>query len=471
MLMSATRIRSLMTRVCLLPAFTLVQGAAVVTGASAHGAAERPPNIVLIFTDDQGYQDVGCFGSPHIKTPHLDRMAAEGMKFTDFYVAAPVCSASRAALMTGSYPLRVGITGVLFPRHRIGLNPEEFTIGDALKTRGYATAVIGKWHLGHLPEFLPTNNGFDSYFGIPYSNDMDGVKGRNRNLDHAWSKRVFDAWNVPLMENESVLERPADQTTLTRRYTERAVRFIRQNRDRPFFLYLPHTMPHIPLFVAEKFYVSDPHRAYRATIEEIDWSVGEVLGALKEAGVDGRTLVVFTSDNGPWLAKKHHGGQALPLRDGKFSTYEGGMRVPCIMRFPGRIPPGSTCSEIAATIDLLPTFARLAGAELPSGRTIDGRDIWPLMSGQPGARSPHEAYYFYRGADLQAVRSGRWKLRPARGKKRVPELYDLVSDISEAKNVAAEHPDIVERLSRTARQFHEELKRNTRPVGSLKARR
>lgn len=422
------------------------------------------PNFVLIFTDDQGYQDVGCFGSPSIQTPNLDRMAAEGMKFTDFHVAAPVCSASRAALMTGCYPLRVGITGVLFPWHRIGLNPEEVTIADVLKAEGYATACVGKWHLGHLPAFLPISNGFDSYFGIPYSNDMDKVADKSGDLDENWKNRTFDAWNVPLMEDATVAERPANQNTLTKRYTERAVEFIKTNRDEPFFLYFPHTMPHIPLFVSDDFHVDDPQKAYKRTIEEVDWSVGEVLKALKETGVDDRTLVVFTSDNGPWLSKKHHGGSAKPLRDGKFTTWEGGMRVPCIMRFPGQIPAGTDCSKVAASIDLLPTFAALAGAQLPPGRIIDGRDIRPLMLATPGARSPHEMYYFYRGANLEAVRSGKWKYRLPRGKGKA-ELYDLDQNISETTNIAAQHPQMVERLQAGAEKFDTELKAHQRPVG------
>jgi len=446
-------------------AFAVFFGSAMGDVARAADAAS-PPNIVLIFADDQGYQDIGCFGSPNIQTPNLDRMAAEGRKFTEFYVAAPVCSASRAALMTGSYPLRVGITGVLFPRHSIGLAPDEVTIADVLKSRGYATACIGKWHLGHLPRFLPTNNGFDSYFGIPYSNDMDPVAGKSRNLDAAWRSNDVTPWNVPLMENETVLERPAQQTTLIERYTERAVSFIRENRERPFFLYLPHTMPHIPLFVSPEFYVDDPHRAYQATIEQIDDSVGQVLAALEEAGVDDNTLVVYTSDNGPWLAKKHHGGSALPLRDGKFSTFEGGMRVPCIMRYPGTVPPSTTCSEIAASIDLLPTFARLAGATPPDDRVIDGLDITDLLT-DDGAVTPHDAYYFYRGENLEALRDRRWKLRLARGANGKAELYDLDADASETTNVAGEHAAVVAELSAKARQFDEQLRQGLRPVGTL----
>ncbi len=421
------------------------------------------PNFVIIFTDDQGYQDVGCFGSPDIRTPNLDRMAAEGMKFTDFYSAASICSPSRAALLTGCYPPRVGITKVLFPSDKIGLNPAEVTIADLLKGRGYATACVGKWHLGHLPEFLPTRQGFDSYLGIPYSNDMDGVKGKNRNLDYAWRNKDFSGWNVPLMRDESIIERPADQRALIERYTQEAVRFIDEHKDRPFFLYLPHTMPHIPLFVSDEFYVGDPQKAYKATIEQIDWSVGQVLSALQEAGVDRNTLVVFTSDNGPWLGKKHHGGSALPLRDGKFSTYEGGMREPTIMRWPGRIGPGGVCREICGTIDLLPTIAKLAGASSPSDRVIDGRDIGPLLFGRAGAKSPHEAYFYYRGRTLQAVRSGKWKLR----RTKTVELYDLEADVSEKRNLAGEHDDVVERLTKMMEEFDEGLRANSRPAGKV----
>jgi arylsulfatase A-like enzyme len=388
-------------------------------------------------------------------------MAAEGMKFTDFYVAASVCSPSRAALLTGCYPPRVGITKVLFPRDKIGLNPDEVTIADILKTQGYATACVGKWHLGHLPQFLPTSNGFDSYFGIPYSNDMDGVKGKNRNLDRAWQEKDYSPWNVPLMRDEKIIERPADQTTLIERYTREAVRFINENKDCPFFLYLPHTMPHIPLFVSDDFFVEDVKKAYKATIEQIDSSVGRVLVALKKTGLDKNTLVIFTSDNGPWLSKKHHGGSALPLRDGKFSTYEGGMREPTIMCWPGKIPAGKVCHKVCGTIDLLPTLAKLAGAEVPVDRVIDGKDIWPLMSGKPGAKSPHKAYFYYRGNNLEAVRGGKWKLR--RTKK--TELYDLQADISERNNVAAEHPAIVKRLNFMMKEFDRELKANVRPPG------
>ena len=427
-------------------------------------AGGAKPNFVIIFADDQGYQDVGCFGSPNIKTPNLDRMAAEGMRFTDFYSACSVCSPSRAALMTGCYPPRVGITKVLFRRDNIGLNPKEITIADVLKGQGYATACVGKWHLGHLPEFLPTSNGFDSYFGLPYSNDMDGIKGKDRNLDRTWREKDYSPWDVPLMRDKEIIEQPAVQTTLTERYTDEAVGFIRKNKNKPFFLYMPHTMPHVPLFVSDEFYVEDVFKAYKATIEQVDNSVGQVLAALKKAGVDKNTLVIYTSDNGPWLSKKHHGGSALPLRDGKFSTYEGGMREPCIMRWPGKIPAGKVCSEICGTIDVLPTFAKLAGAGVPTDRVIDGNDIWPLMAGTSGAKSPHEAYFYYRGTTLEAVRRGKWKLR--RNKKNT-ELYDLHADISEKNNLAENHPDVVERLTKTMEDFDAELKATSRPCGEV----
>ena len=344
-------------------------------------AASRPPNFVIIFTDDQGYADVGCFGAPDIKTPRLDRMAAEGIRFTDFYSAAPVCTPSRAALMTGCYPQRIGMADmprekgrghVIFPDMTCGLNPNEITIAELLKGRGYATACVGKWHLGHMPAFLPTRHGFDLYFGIPYSNDMKPT---------------------PLLRNEVTIEEPVNQDTLTERYTEEAVQFIRENKDRPFFLYMPHNMPHTPLHVSDRFRGKSAGGLYGDVIEMIDWSAGAVLDAIAEYGIDDNTLVVFTSDNGPWYSQGEHGGHASPLRAGKGTTYEGGMREPCIMRWPGRIPAGFSCHELATAMDLFPTLGTLAGASLPTDRIIDGKDIFPLMAGMPDARSPHNAFY------------------------------------------------------------------------------
>ncbi len=434
--------------------------------------ANKLPNFILIFMDDQGYQDVGVFGSKTIKTPNLDNMANDGIKFTDFYSLAAVCSPSRAGLMTGCYPPRVGITKVLFPRDTIGLNPDETTIAEVLKAKNYSTAAIGKWHIGHLPKFLPTNHGFDSYFGIPYSNDMDGVKGKNRNLDRAWIERDISPWNVPLLRNTSEIERPVDQNSITKRYTQEAKKFIRKNKDNPFFLYLPHSMPHIPLFVSDDFYINNPKKAYIRTIEEIDHSIGQIFQTLKETGIENNTLVVFTSDNGPWHLKlRHHGGSALPLRGAKFSTWEGGMRVPTIMRWPGKIPAGSVCKEVAAACDLLPTFAKLAGAELPKNK-IDGKNIWPLMSKEKNAKSPHTDFYYYRGNGLRAIRSGKWKLHIGnknnqKTKKPSLTLYNLANDISEKTDVSDNNQETVKLLYKRAQEFDIKLKANARPPGKI----
>ena len=436
----------------------------------------KPPNFIVIFTDDQGFEDLGCFGSPKIKTPHLDQLAADGRKFTSFYSANSVCSPSRASLMTGCYPVRVSIPGVLFPRHDIGLNPDEITIADLLKTKSYATACIGKWHIGHKPKFLPTSQGFDSYYGIPYSNDMtidpEAKLAENINLREGFTlDRIRNEKPkknlVPLMRNEEVIEYPCDQTTLTKRYTEEAVKFIEENKKRPFFLYLPHTMPHIPLFASENFKGKSKRGPYGDTIEEIDWSVGEIMKALRKNNLDENTLVVYTSDNGPWKLKGGRGGSANPLRGYKFQTYEGGMRVPCIMHWKGKIPPGSSCDEIAATIDLLPTIAGLSGVELPNDRTIDGKNIWPLISGKEGAKTPHEIYFFYKGNSLESARQGKWKLRRSGKKSQSIELYDLASDISESNNLAQENEALINEIIQKMNSFDEKLKNAQRPAGKL----
>ena len=442
----------------------------------------RQPNVIVIFCDDLGYADIGPFGSK-VATPNLDRMAAEGRKFTDFYAAQAVCSASRVALMTGCYPNRVGIQGALGPGAKIGINPEETTLAEVFKSRGYTTAIFGKWHLGHLPQFLPTRHGFDEYFGLPYSNDM-------------WPKHPTMKFpDLPLIEGEKTLELNPDQTKLTTQLTERAVGFIERNKAKPFFLYVPHPMPHVPLFVSEKHAGKSGRGLYGDVIQEVDWSVGQILGALKRNGLDERTLVIFTSDNGPWLSYGDHGGSAGPLREGKGTTFDGGTRVPCVMRWPGRIPAGRECREFAATIDVLPTLAKFIGANLPDERPIDGKDISALVTGESGARTPHEAYYCYWGRELQAVRSGKWKLHlphayvtpdPAGGggqpgnmaKREITQaLYDLESDPAETKDVAAENPEVVQRLKKLAEAARDDLgdsavKRpgtNVRPPGQAEA--
>jgi len=405
----------------------------------AIAADNRPPNFVVILVDDLGYQDVGCFGSPLISTPNEDRMAREGIKFTSFY-AQTVCTPSRAALLTGCYPTRVSLPRVLNPKDKIGISSKEKTIADVLKTRGYTSACIGKWHLGWEKPFLPTHHGFDYFYGLPYSNDM----GHGTNPP------------VPLMQGDRIIEQPVNQDTLTQRYTSEAIKFIEENKDRPFFLYLAHTMVHIPLHVSEAFRGKSKRGLYGDAAEEVDWSTGQVMDTLKKLGLDDNTLVVFTSDNGPWLQQRENGGCALPLRDGKGTTYDGGVRVPCIIRWPGRIPAGLVSNEVVTEMDLLPTFAKLAGAEVPSDRIIDGKDIRPILSGTHGAVSPHEVLFFYRDNRLQALRCGKWKMDLANEKKPV-ELYDMDADIGEKNDVAALYPSVVKKLSEMAENCRQDL--------------
>lgn len=431
------------------------------------------PNVVIIFTDDQGYQDLSCFGSPTIKTPNIDGIAKDGAKFTNFYVSQPVCSASRASLLTGCYANRLGVSGAFSPYVGKGLNPDEETIAEILKPLGYKSAIYGKWHLGSEPELLPTRQGFDEYFGIPYSNDMWPY--------HPWQGKVFNFPDLPLLENETVIDTLDDQSMVTTWYTERAVDFINRNKENPFFLYVPHSMPHVPLFVSDKFEGKSAGGIYGDVIEEIDWSTGEILKALEENGLEENTLVIFTSDNGPWLSYGTHSGSALPLREGKGTSLEGGVRVPCVMKWPNKIRAGQVISQPSMTIDLLPTIAKATGAKLPA-KKIDGNDMsYLLLDGMDKSVPHHEAYYFYyKQNELHAVMSGdgKWKMylphsyRSLNGRvgtadglpidynydnKMGAELYDLENDVSEVKDVASKNPDIVERLMEFAESAREEL--------------
>jgi arylsulfatase A-like enzyme len=398
----------------------------------------QPPSIILINCDDLGYGDLGCYGSQANRTPYLDRMAAEGMRFTDFYMVAPLCSPSRGGMLTGCYPRRIGFgsfdgMGVLFPGQGIGLHPDEITIATLLRGQGYATKMVGKWHCGDQPEFLPTRHGFDSYFGLPYSNDM-GIQA---------SDAIGPMPPLPLLRDEEVIQQQPDQAGLTERYVDESLQFIRAHRSEPFFLYFAHMYVHVPIYAPWRFLRESINGPYGAAVACVDWSAGMLLHELRRLGLDERTLVIFTSDNG---ARGDRGGTNRPLRGGKFTTWEGGMRLPCIMRWPGAIPAGVVCSEVTAAMDFLPTLARLAGTEPPSDRIIDGRDIGPLMRSEPGARSPHDAFCYYSKDDLQAVRSGPWKLHVARNGAPARELYNLESDIGETQDVAAEHTEIVRAL-------------------------
>ncbi|MGI9241353.1 MAG: sulfatase family protein [Verrucomicrobiales bacterium] len=435
------------------------------------GAAERKPNFVLIFIDDMGYGDIGPFGSELNRTPHLDRMAAEGMKLTSFY-AAPVCSASRAQLLTGSYAPRVSVPGVFFPAGKLGLNPDELTVADYLKESGYATMCVGKWHLGDQREFLPTNNGFDGYYGIPYSNDMarrSAVDGR------AVHPVMRDTEVAELLEDEG-------QRRITRLYTEKAVNFIIDSKeaDKPFFLYLPHTAMHVPLFPHEDFAGKSKNGTYGDWVEEVDWSVGQVLGALEKLGLDEDTLVVFTSDNGPWASKGKNGGDAGPLRGSKGCTLEGGVREPTIVRWPGKIAPRSVSDAIAGTTDILPTFVSLAGGKLNPDVKIDGVDLSPLLLGK-SAEPPRNEWYYFQGNKLKAVRSGPWKLalspqgigmgmkeRPA-DLKRPMRLYNLDEEIAEVTDLAEKFPEVVARLSKLAAAKAADVEANRRPPGMVES--
>ena len=416
-------------------------------GVWAMHAAAAAPNYVLIFCDDLGYGDLGCYGSTKNRTPRIDAMAKEGMRFTSFLSSSPVCTPSRASLLTGCYARRVGMhedfTGhwVLIPRSRRGMHADEWTLPEILKAKGYATACIGKWHLGDQPPHLPTAHGFDEYYGIPYSNDMASARRGDPPL--------------PLVQDTKVIEAPANQATLTKRYTREAIQFIERNKSKPFFLYLPHTFPHLPLFASKEFHGKSANGRYGDSVEEIDWSTGKILDALKQHGLDKNTLVIFTSDNG---SNGRNGGSNAPLSGAKGGTMEGGMRVPMIARWPGRIPAGGTCNELSSTMDFLPTFAALSGGLL-SANKIDGHDITPLLTGTKGAASPYEVFYYYRRRQLQAVRWGDWKWHlplantfpnwttaNQKGRGRPGKLVDLKTDLAEKVDVTAANPKVMVKM-------------------------
>ncbi|MDH5368026.1 MAG: sulfatase [Cyclobacteriaceae bacterium] len=448
---------------------------------------DEQPNVIIIFTDDQGYQDVGCFGSPDIKTPHLDKMAQEGIKLTDFYAAQAVCSASRAGLLTGCYPNRIGIHGAFMPNSNKGLNLSETTIAEMLKANGYKTGIFGKWHLGDNPKFMPNNQGFDEYFGIPYSNDMWPM--------HPQQGITFDFNPLPLFENETVIDTITNQSSLTTDITERSINFIAKNKENPFFLYIAHPQPHVPLFVSDKFKGKSERGLYGDVIMEIDWSVGQILAKLKEYNLDDNTLVIFTSDNGPWLNYGDHAGSAYPLREGKGTALEGGQREPCIIRYPKKIKSGGEINVPMMAIDILPTIAEITGASLPNNK-IDGKSVWDIWTGNSN-QSPHEAYYFYYHVnELHGIRYDKWKMYfPHKyrtlngregGKNGFPvdyeynvidqiELYDLSKDINETSNVASENVEVVNKIKLLANTMRLELGdalekkvgNGNRPVGKV----
>jgi len=464
--------------------WVLVPGIGINTSLATTPNDEQSPNIIIVFTDDQGYHDLGCFGNELIKTPNIDKLADEGTRFTNFHVSQPVCSASRASLLTGCYSNRIGIHGALFPHHDHGLNPEETTIAEILKEQGYATGMVGKWHLGHHKQFLPPQHGFDFYYGIPYSNDMwPEQNGRN------------DYPPLPLIRNNETEELlRGDQSNVTTRYTEEALNFIKEHRKDPFFLYVAHTMPHVPLFVSEKYDGTSKQGMYGDVIQEIDWSVGEIVKMLEKYKIKDNTWIIYTTDNGPWLNYGNHAGSAYPLREGKMTVWEGGVRVPCVMSWPGKIEAGRIDSANFMTIDLLPTITDLVGGKMPQHK-IDGRNVAPIIFEGKDPDPEYPYAFYYRQNELQAVRSGRWKLYlPHRSRTMAgqemgydgkggryknfqtgTELYDLKNDLGERFDLAEEQPEIVEKLMVIVEDYRNRLGDNlteregteNRPVGRL----
>ncbi|MCG8653187.1 MAG: sulfatase [Pirellulales bacterium] len=468
---------------------------AICLGSPSARGEDQPPNVIVIFMDDMGYADINPFGDNPYPTPHLNRMAAEGRRFTDFVVSSAVCSASRSALLTGCYHRRVGIQGALGPKSQIGIHSREVTLAELCKSKGYSTAIFGKWHLGHHPKFLPHNHGFDEYYGIPYSNDMwplhpNSVAKRKQDPKAKISWPALPMIRATPQEGVKIVDQdvqPEDQAQMTRQFTEHAVDFIQRNADQPFFLYLPHPMVHVPLYASEDFRGQSGAGIFGDVVMEIDWSVGQILNAVQEIGAEENTLVIFTSDNGPWLSYGTHSGKATPLREGKGTMFEGGYREPTLMWWKGKIPAGTSCDQLCSTIDILPTVAKLIGAELPD-HPIDGKDIRPLMFGQQDAKSPHDAFYcYYKGGELQAVRNERFKLvfphsyRTLKGRPggfggkpvayfqdeiRQLTLFDLDNDIAESKNVLAQHPGVIIELKAAAERARADLgDKLTRRVG------
>jgi len=467
--------------------FRFILPLAIVAAVGQLVAAAEPtrPNVVIILTDDQGYGDIGCYGATDIRTPNIDRLARDGLRFTNFYVSQPVCTASRASLLTGCYANRVSLTGALNHTSNVGINSRETLLSELCKSQGYATAIYGKWHLGHHPPFLPTRHGFDEFFGIPYPNDHGPLHPVVKGLPP-----------LPLFENETVVGRDPDQSQFTRQITERSIRFIDRHKDSPFFLYVAHVMPHVPIFASEKFRGTSGRGLYGDVVQELDWSVGEILEALRRNGLDEKTLVIFTSDNGPFLSYGEHAGSAGPFRGGKLTTFEGGVRMPGIVRWTGHVPAGRVTDELASTMDLFVTIAGLVGAKLP-GVKLDGIDVTPLLLGRADSKG-REALWYYSGDELQAVRQGDWKLHvpheylevagaPGRGGKpsnfgqikpqsielsgirgiasrhgyRVESmgltLYNLKDDPGEKTDVSAKHPDVVKRLKAVVAEARADL--------------
>lgn len=441
------------------------------------GKIEKPTNFIIVFIDDMGYGDVGCFGATGWETPNLDMLASQGMRFTNFYAAQPVCSASRAGLMTGCYPNRIGISGALFPQDSVGINPDETTIAEILKDKGYSTGIFGKWHLGHHKKFLPLQNGFDEYVGLPYSNDMWPVDVEGNRLPAGKGRGNYP--DLPLMNGNEPLEYITtlqDQDKLTTLYTESAVDFINRNASKPFFVYLPHTMGHIPLGVSDKFRGKSKQGFYGDVMMEIDWSVGEIMNALEKNCIAENTVVIFTTDNGPWLNFGNHAGSAGGLREGKTTSWEGGQRVPFIIRWPGKTPAGTICNKLACAIDILPSITEIAGGNLPKNK-IDGISVTELWKGNKLADPRQEILFYYGKNNLNAVRKGNWKLvlphsygsynttpgKDGYGGKRIttevksPELYDMARDPGEQYNVIESNPEKAEELMKVAEAARAEL--------------